>query len=151
VAEGFYSRSIRDWQGKISHFGFRVPELTAENFDAEYAKYVTFHTASKNIILGKPAGDRFGIVYPRAAVVATPTATRRLKWRVLMRDTITGEDSVIEVGTANPELLDPNSRKLANRDQEDISYFISQLEGYALSPDGNAITVVEIRLVGRIP
>lgn len=147
----FYNRTLVDYDGEKTSFRCVTQPLTAANFDVQTGLAAALGVAMAGITLGEFAGSQIGNVDPPlSSEAANPMAQRELKWLVLVEDTVTSELFTYELGTADPAMLDPNDRKHANiGDAGPVDTFISALEAYAYTKNGNALEVKEITLVGR--
>lgn len=125
-------------------------DLSAGNFVAQGTAIAAVTTAIQGVSLI----DFDGAVYPAHVTTtetAPPAATeaqREIKWRVSIRDATTNKLSSMEIGGADTSLL------VANTDLMDVSAgagaaLVTALEAELVSEVGNAITVEEVRLVGR--
>jgi hypothetical protein len=150
MATGFFSHAVRDYKGRVSVLRFRVATLTAANFNAQENK--------KNLFLALVGaiGARQGASWTvgnenilSLANAPTEAFQAELKWRVTYKDNVTLRLYHIEIPCAVTTYLDPKQRDLINRADATVIQLVSAFQNYALSPRGNAITVMEIRLVGR--
>lgn len=140
----------RDFSDETSTVGYRGVTMTAANFDAQVALQDALIAATDAVVLGELAS------YTRVAneVAGSPDlpsnqyAQRELKWLVTYADVVTTQRYTLELPCSNLTLL------LGNTDLMDISAgaglsYVGALEGYQKSTNGNAISVVEVRVVGR--
>ena len=148
---GEYSQSRMDYDGEVSTFGFRVTPLTALNFDAQHALKVAFAASVTGITLGVKVKDtEANTDFITNVAPNDPLAQRENKWLVQFVDDVTEKLYKIEVPCADLAQLDPNDRKNAEiGDAGVVDAFVTAFEAYALSQDGNTVTVQEITFVGR--
>jgi hypothetical protein len=147
---GKVNLSVVDYGGETSRTAVYTPVLTAANFDATMALIDTLITAIGNLILGnvwkqvRTAIETLGTKTPPA----DEEAQRELKWSIVYEDSTTYHRYRVEIPTPDCTLL------VANTDLLDLSAgagaaFKTAFEAVALSPVGNAVEVIEGRLVGR--
>lgn len=79
---------------------------------------------------------------------ASPFAQRETKWLVSYQDTVNGRAGQFEIPTADLLVL-ADGGKVADPAHPNVVSLIGILETVMESKDGNPITVVEIRHVGR--
>lgn len=150
MAKGYFSHAVRDYKGRVSVLRFRVATLTSSNFNAQALRRGMFLTLVGAIGARQAAGWMTG----NEEVLSLDNAPSEdfqaeIKWRVTYRDNVTLRLYHIEVPCAVPSYLDPKKRDLINMADAIVIQFVSAFQSYALSPYGNAITVTEIKLVGR--
>lgn len=148
---GRFSCSLTDYDNEHANVGFAIPVLTAANFDAQQTLMNTFIAALMDMVLGNRWKNSQAIEVLNNITPATDQAAQvELKWLVQYHDGTTLKRYSIEVPTANTARLDPNDRAHAEiGDGAEVDAFIDALEAYGKTPDGNAIVVDEITLVGR--
>jgi len=148
---GFYTRTLRDYDGEKTTFRVNTPDLNAGNMAAQLVLQANFGAAVNDMV----RGSLFKIAYGNEvnAAAAPPDdvfAQREMKWQVFYADTVTGEPHHITIGTADMEQLDPNNREQAYiGDGGVVDQFVTDFEAYVVSPAGNAVTITDIVLVGR--
>jgi len=152
AVRGEFASTRIDYDGETSSFGFRIAEITAANQVAQHALRVALTAGVNGICLGN------GIKHVEANVDALlnqdpatdPLAQRENKWLVQFSDDVTGKKYKVELPCADLTKLDPNNRKSAEiGDAAEVDAFVTAFEAYALSQDGNAVTVTGITFVGR--
>lgn len=148
---GAYQASLVDYDGEVSSMRFAVTPLTAENWATQSTLRGDFNSALQSIILGVRAREKYGNeVVSSLERAASDAAQRELKWLVSYHDGTTLKRYSFEIGTADTSVLDPNDRPhAAIGDAGVVDAFIAALEAYGVTPDGNAMIVDEITLVGR--
>lgn len=148
---GFYTRSLRDYDGEDSAVRVNCAALNAGNIAAQLTLQSNFGAAINDMSMGSLQYIRYGNeVIQNSDSPEDTWAQRELKWRVNYRDTVTGDPHWFTIPCANATLLDPNNRKQAYMgDAGDVDAFVAAAEAYILSPDGNAIEIESIILVGR--
>ncbi len=144
------SMSGLDWSREGTTLGFYMIALTAANFDAQVANFLTLRTAVQGVTLIAFLGAEYpGVQDVREnSPAGVPAAQRELKWRVRLLDTVTQELSGFEVGGADTSLL------LLNSDLMDLTAgagltFANTIESEIVSRNDNSVSVEEVRLVGR--
>lgn len=148
---GFYTRSLKDYDGETTTFRVRAAQLNAGNIADQIALQAALGTAINDMVLGALNRITYGNEVDTPVVAASdPGAQRELKWLVNYHDTTTGKKLRAELGTANTARLDPNARGQAEMgDGAEVDAFVTAFEAYVLSDAGNAVAVDSIILVGR--
>lgn len=145
-----YSRSMTDYDAETTVFRVNTTPISAANFDAQLALQVALGNAINGITLGTLQKIVYGNEITSPGVCNDPLAQRENKWLIRYRDDVTGEPYRLELGTADLTKLDPNNRGFAQMgDGAEVDAFVTAFEAYALSPEGNAVTVTSIQFVGR--
>lgn len=149
---GRVSRSYLDYDSEVGTAAFYMTTLTSANYLAQQTLITALYSAIDAVTLGTPVRWEHGNMYTDANPV-TPSndaAQRELKWAVRYHDNVTGRKHNYEIPTADTAQLDPNDRAHAHiGDAGVVDAFISAFEDLVISPNGNAVTVEEITLVGR--
>lgn len=130
---------------------FTGTTLTAANFDAQATLMNALRAATANITLGslkKEARTAVETLSP-GALPASAFAQRETKWLVRYRDDVTGEPFRLEIPCADLDLLDPAQKDKADLTGVEMAAFVVAFEAFQLSPNGNAVTLIEVRHVGR--
>jgi len=148
---GFYTRSLKDYDGETTTFRVRAAQLNAGNIAAQITLQSNLGTAINDMVLGALNRITYGNEVDTPVIASDePTAQRELKWLIQYHDETTGEKLTAELGTANPARLDPNARSQAEiGDGAEVDAFVTAFEAYVLSDAGNAVVVDRIVLVGR--
>jgi len=145
-----YTQSLMDYDGEKTSFRLYTEDLTAANFDAQVSLKIALETALLPLVLGEVDRSVHGQEFEYSPEVTDEWAQRELKWRVDFVDDVNGEPGHFTIGTANTEKLNPNARGVAHiGDGGDVDAFVTALQNFAQSRDGNSITVQQILLVGR--
>lgn len=145
-----YVRTMTDYDAETTVFRVNTTTLSAANFDAQVALQVALGVAIAGITLGTLQKIQYGNEISSPGVNNDPYAQRENKWLIRYRDNLTGEGFRVELGTADLTMLDPNNRGYANiGDAGAVDAFVTAFEAYALSPNGNAVTIDSIQFVGR--
>lgn len=149
---GFYTRSLKDYDGETTTFRVRAAQLNAGNIAAELGLQAALGTAINDMVVGALNRITYGNEVDTPVIAATDKAAQReLKWLVQYHDDVTGEKLTAELGTADVTRLDPNSRGQAEiGDGAETDAFVAAFEAYVKSGVAeNAVTVDRIVLVGR--
>jgi len=148
---GFYTRSLKDYDGETTTFRVRAAQLNAGNIADQITAQSNLGTAINGITLGALNRITYGNEVDTPVVASDdPSAQRELKWLINYHDTITGKKLQVELGTADPAALNPNARSQAFiGDADVVDAFVTAFEAYVLSEAGNAVEVDSIFLVGR--
>lgn len=146
-----YSIAFRDYGNELTTTTVQLPTINAGNFAANMTAIQALGVAIGALVIG--ATDHSQIHLDKVGGNATPpsdvNAQRERKWLVRYRDTVTGKAYNIEIGTAKLSgLLKPNSDQ-ADLTQTGWTDFITAFEAIAVSPEGNAVEVIEAFHVGR--
>jgi len=152
AVRGFDYNAWADYDNEVAGSRVTAPTLTAANFDAQAALRAAYHTAIAGIINGVLVTQNYGnFEHPNVGPAAAQGTRRELKWRVDFHDNVTLKKYKIELPTADVAVLDPNDRAHAFiGDAGAVDAFVTGMQNYVLSEVGNAITVDEITLVGRL-
>lgn len=142
---------LMDRSMEATSVNFYVPELTNANYDAVVAAIDALETAALLITDCSHVNTSFSHVTEIAsfAVASEHTAQREIGLRVTYRDTVNGKvGSFIIPGPT--EGAYPNAgTDVIPLDNVVAAAFILVFEANAVSRDGNAVEVVQIRFVGR--
>ena len=144
-----------DYGGEKSSFSILTPEMTAGNFATVKANQQGVMNAVVNLSRG------YWIKKTHTALVdglyqsfnTDPLSVRENKWLVVYQDDVTGKQYRVEIPCARVD-TGGNGRILPNSEMANFSSsfwvsFIEQFELAAVSPLGNAVSVVSAKVVGR--
>lgn len=151
MAVSFHSRTYLDYSNEKSGFGFAVPEINAGNIATVVSNINAIGLATLDLTLCNLDGTRTTLSFSASNPTAPtdPYAQRELKWLVNYRDNTTLKQYQIEIPGA-----DLTGNLLAGTDQADLAStdwaaWVTAFEAGAVSPDGNAVTVLSAYVVGR--
>lgn len=144
-----YVRTMADYDAETTVFRVNSTTLSAANFDAQVALNVALGVAIVGVTVGALQKIAYGNEILSPAVCDEPLAQRENKWLIRYVDDVTGDAYHVELGTADLTLLDPDNRGYMKIDTDEGLAFKSAFDGYALSPDGNAVTMLSAQFVGR--
>ncbi len=150
---GLVSRSMIDYGSEIGTARMYMPELTSANFLAQSTKIAALQAAIQAICLSALSSYRLANLFhdPTRVKSGAQWSQREMKWLIQYRDTVTGSQHSLAVPCADfMTHLDAGDR--AHADMEDaghVAAFVTAFEAVCLSPNGNAVDVTEITLVGR--
>jgi len=140
----------RDHSDETSTVGFSGVALSAANFTAQVALQDALIAATDAITLGNLAQYQrvADVVEGSNAIPSNPFAQREMKWLVSYEDNVTFQRYTKEIPTPDLALLTPNT------DLMDIAAgagqaWVAAFDAYQFSPNGNSVTVLSVRLVGR--
>jgi len=146
-----HSRSYIDYSNELSTVSFNVPDITAGNIVAVVSDINDIGLALLDLTLGNLKNTQTVLSFTGSNPnpPADPYAQRELKWLVNYRDDVTLKLYQMEIPTA-----DLTGNLLTNTDQADLASadwaaFVTAFEAGAVSPDGNAVTIVSAYVVGR--
>lgn len=149
---GRVSRSYLDYDSEVGTAAFYMPTLTTANYATQQTAITALYSAMDAMTGGVPIRWEHGNMYTDANPVppASEAVQRELKWLVRYHDNVTGRKGSYEIPAANTARLDPNDRAHAEiGDAAEVDAFVTAFEALVRSPNGNAVTVEEITLVGR--
>lgn len=139
-----------DYSYEGTSVGLYITTLTAANFDAQITAAQSLQSAIQGVSLIDFDGLTVRHVDSETETdqPASVYAQREAKWLVRYNDPTANKIGSFEIGGADLTLLDSGGKKM------DVSggagaALVAALEANALSPAGNAITVIEILHVGR--
>lgn len=140
-----------DYDSEVSSFQVGVAALTSANFTTQETAMDALRDAAAAITLGNTSQTVYANVDKLSITPASDqTAQRELKWLVSYHDTTSLNRFSCELPTADPDQLDPNDRAHAEiGDGGLVDAFVAAFEAVVKSPDGGAVVVDEITLVGR--
>lgn len=144
-----YSLTIKDYSNEDSTTTVNTKSLT-DNVAYEAARDA-FNTAVDNITSGRLAAyTESNIVRLSNQPAIDSSSARELKVLVSYEDTVTFKKFSVTVPTFRPSLV----TMMAGTDLVDITAgsaaaFVTAFEAFVNSPDGNAVSVISMRLVGR--
>ncbi len=148
---GQYSRTLLDFNGEKTVFSVKAPEITAANFAAQATLRASLGTAIAGITLGNLNKAEYGNVdFQTNSTPASEIAQRESAWLIRYVDDTTQENFHVTLGTADlVGHMDANAKGFADLSETDMAAFVAAFEAYALSPNGNAVTIQSISHVGR--
>lgn len=140
-----------DFSNEKSRFKVNSAVLNAGNIAAQITAFGNLITATNAIVLGSIAATKLHAVDTvYSAVLPTDVnAQRERKWLVRFQD-----DVNLRIGGTTIPTADYTGRLLPGTDladltDTDIAAFVTEFEAFAKSPDGNAVTVLQMVAVGR--
>ena len=142
--------TYKDYGNEGSQVSFRGDELTVGNFTAQMAlmddvvagcEGISLCLLNKDIRVASEDS-------PGSGPAASPAAQRELKWFVQMTDDVTARPVSVSIPGADTSLLLPNSDRMDLTKAPSIA-FVSAVEAYHQSIEGNAVKVLYVTLVGR--
>lgn len=148
--KGQFSMTQLDYDSESTTLTVNTTPLTAANFDAQAILETAFLAAVSGVTLGTNIQWAKSKVTTLSLDPGPAGAQRELKWRVDYHDATSLGRYRFEIGCADQDQLDPNDRKHAHiGDAGVVDALVTAIENYVLSPDGGAVVVDEITLVGR--
>jgi len=141
---------ITDYSAESSNFRVAGVDVSSANYDAQQTQVIALSNAVEGIIIGQLAERAFtsSVAQPDTVAPTDPFAQRELKWLVTYTDDTTGDLQQVEIATPDLALLVAGS-DLMNVAAGAGATFVTAFEAFVRSADGNAVSVVSIRLVGR--
>lgn len=146
-----YTVKYKDYDGEVSKVTFTVTPLTAVNFDAQEALRAALQTALDNVLLGElQSWEKANVVVDSVSMATDPFAQRELAAKATYLDATALKKYTTQIPSPDLAHLDPTARAIFEiGDAGHVDAWITAFEAYALTPDGNAPEVQEIKLVGR--
>lgn len=147
---GEFKLLFLDYSKESSAFSMRGVTMDAGNFVAQTALQVALADAIADVVLGTliKTSTVASVVKAAAIPPADKTAQVESKWLVSAVDNVTGQPVTATIPTANPDFV-TNNTDLMDLAGAEGAALKAAIEDYGRSIAGNAITVTEIRLVGR--
>lgn len=143
--------TLADYGGEKSTATFYVDDFVESTYDSQVSLVASLFTALLNITLGIEV-KRFLKVLDVGSGSGQATdvmAQRELKWLVRYSDDVTAKSYQMEVPSPDVSLLSSSARQNMDISGGAGAAFVSAFEAAAVSPDGNAVTVESVTLVGR--
>lgn len=147
---GKYTVSFRDYSNETSRVALHIPVLNAGNIAAQDALLDALYTAIDAVVIGTLELETrtYEVVRGTGVPPSSKDAQVERKWLVSARDNVTGLPVTFSIPTADSQFVANNTDKMDLAGTEGAA-LVSAIEDVVKSNAGNAITVVEIRLVGR--
>jgi hypothetical protein len=155
MAQGILNIKYNDYDPEPSYVKLYLTPITAANFDNQVLAASAIYDAiagANGICLGKRITSTLGNVYEilgSKIPADTELAQREVKWKVNYTSAGGTKSGYFTLPCADLTLLDPNNRGYADKSNADVAAFISAVEAAVVDEDGDAITVVDIKFVGR--
>lgn len=154
---GTVSWTFADFEGEKSTFKMHVPTLTAANIDAVKLAITNFATNIAAVTNGLEVKYQLmaEVTGSGSGYASDGTANRELKWLLRYSDNVTGKVYTAELPC--PDLsatLRSQSDGAANLADGTVwggaaNLFKENFEIAFISPEGNAVTLISARIVGR--
>jgi hypothetical protein len=139
-----------DYSGEKSTISFNCVALSPGNVAAQETLLIALAAAIAPCVLGNKVKTE--IVYAATTPDNTPAsdegAQRELKWLVRYTDNVNGKVGRLEIPTAEGATHLVSNSDLA-LDTGEMGALRTAIEAVVRSVDGNAITVLDIHIVGR--
>lgn len=145
-----YGLTFLDNSREKSTFQAHMAAITALNIAEKLADMGDLRLAIEGITLGTVIGDKWvgDITKYAETLPASVEAQREKKWLVRYQDDVNLAIYTVEIPTADLSLLQTNS-DLMIIDAGAGATFVAAFEALVVSPEGNNITVLDVRYVGR--
>lgn len=147
---GKYVISVLDYSKESSRMSVYTPELNAGNIVAQLALQATLHDAVEAVCLGtmyKSQSIAVETITPRVPP-GNKAAQIETKWLVSCSDDVTGFPVSFTIPCASSDFI-TNNTDLMDLAGTEGAALVAAIEAVVKSKAGNAVSVVEIRLVGR--
>ena len=151
LTSGLYAIDLVDFVGETQQHSLFTVTPTAGNLTAQIGLRDAYDTALTAITLANVYKNNLGLNRRNSPKNPSSdlTAHREIQWGVVFVDNTTGGRFTFRIAapvlTAN---LLPGSDH-ADLSSTDIAAYKSALEAFALSPAGNAITLIDLVVVGK--
>lgn len=146
---GRFRMSLGDWDSQKRQFSFDAPIITAANHDANKALHDALVASLMDVTLGtldfeELVADREQI---RPFVRAVDSVAQvNVQWVFTYEDDVTSQQYNVRIPTADisdETLFQAGTNEWDPTDAKWVT-LVSDFEGYVLSPDGNAVTLVKV-------
>lgn len=147
---GQYAVSFRDYSNETSRLSVTIPTLNAGNIAAQDGLLDDLLDAIQDVVIGTLERETrtYEVVNGTGVAPASKDAQVERKWLVSARDNTTGFAVSFTIPTADSQFVSNNTDKMDLAGTEGAA-LVAAIEAVVKSRAGNAITVTEIRLVGR--
>jgi hypothetical protein len=149
--------SFHDYDREPTSVNVNTVEITAANLDAQTTLAQALRTAINGLILG---GVEQGVIsdafWDTVVPVTSPFAQREIKWTIISQDVSGNRFRSNELPMANLALLENASKYIVKNGiitvvagAVAVQAFIDAYEAFAVSNNGEALTVIDIYQSGR--
>lgn len=150
---GEVSFSVRDYSNEVSSHRIDIADLTSANFDTYVGAsglVPDYYDALNAIVLGNISRERITArnILISSAPAGSVYAQVELKWQLTYTDAVTGKQWQREIPTPDLTLLVAGTDLMNITAGAGLAYKTA-FEAVAVSPDGNAVTLNSVRVVGR--
>lgn len=148
---GRYSRTYQDYSGEKSTMQVNIVALTAGNIAATLTAVDVFSAAVDAVTLGNPIKETIVAEENQTGSgnAGSAFAQRELKWLVTYKDNTTNDIYTAEIPCPDLALLVPGTDLMDVSSGSDGETFVTQWQTLVKSRNGNAVTVIQVRAVGR--
>lgn len=142
--------TVTDYTRESSNFAVNGISISSANYDAQITAAIALSAAIEGLIIGQLAKREVvaSIAFPQTSTPTDPFAQREMKWLVVYQDDTTSKLQSLEIACPDLALLTPNT-DLLNLASTEGAAFVTAFESFVRSSDGNTVSVVSARLVGR--
>jgi len=149
--------SFHDYDGEPSSMTVNTAEVTAAGLDAATTAAQALRTAINGLILGGVEQVTINDnIWDTVVPVTDPFAQREIKWTVISMDASGNKFKSNEIPMANLALLENSSKYIVKNGSVTVvtgatavQAFIDAYEAYAVSNNGEALTVIDVYQSGR--
>lgn len=144
---------VADYSGETASVTIPGPALTGANYDAQVAEATGLAATLQAITLGEV--QSYVLTAENETISGdlptSPYAQREVKLHFTYSDNVTGKRGSFTVPAPDLANLDttPSSDAVTLADAGIMAAFVTAIQGFMLSPEGNAITIQSARVVGR--
>jgi len=140
-----------DYDSEKSSFSVEGVDLTAANLVAQLALIAALQAATVAITIGTNSDET--VLLSREVISSTPPANpfaqRETKWLVTYSDDVTGDIHQAEIPTADLSNLTTNGGFLDTSPGSQGEDFVTAFESFVRGEGVNAVTVTNVRHIGR--
>lgn len=147
---GKFSVTYNDYSNETSTMGVHTIDLTAGNFTAQTGLATALADAVAAVTKGQEVKRVYAAFENKTPVVPATDKDIQIerKWLVSAVDAVNGQPVSFTIPTADSTFVTNNTDKMDLAGTEGAA-LVSAIEAFVRSVAGNAVTVTEIRLVGR--
>lgn len=140
-----------DFSGEGTGLGWWMVDLTAANFNAQTALFEAIKAGIRGVSLIAFDGAEYAANFTEREtdLPADAYAERESKWLVTMVDSVNGDINQFEIGGALKTGISIPGSDLMDLTSTEGAALVDALEAGARSRAGNAVTVRQVKYVGR--
>lgn len=148
---GSFTLAVIDYARERSTVGVNTVTIDALNIAAQDGLMDDLRAAIEAVSLGVFYKDTrtFEIIKALPEPPTDPAAQRELKWLVSGYDAVTLASWSMEIPCADTSLLDPANQDRMDPASAEYTALVTAVEAIARSIAGNAVSVLQVTLVGR--
>lgn len=149
--------TLVDNSNELTNTKIYLPQITAANHDtvtgdaSSGQNVYELRQAINGVIIGNHVRRTIAhsVIPDLGTIPASAFAQREIALRVSYQDNVTSKKYELTFGTADLAALATQGTDVVDITSGAAATLVSALENYAVSPDGNDITVLTMSIVGR--